>query len=168
MSCEGRSTDAYNSGTVLYGRFHAVYSAREVGSVFVVAAVIPRNGRVLIARRSTQQSLPGSWEFPGGKVEPSEAPEEALVREIAEELELDIRVERFLTSSHDLNDSSTIDLHAYLATVQAGQPRARVHSGIEWVAIEQLSLYRFAPADRDVVAFLQRERLQVLSEQDEK
>jgi 8-oxo-dGTP diphosphatase len=123
---------------------------------------------VLIARRSAKQSLADSWEFPGGKVEPSEAPEAALAREIAEELELDIHVERFLTTSHDPGDPEAIELRAYLASVRKGRPRPRVHSGVEWVTIDELSMYRFAPADRAIVSLLQRERLQVLSEQDEK
>jgi 8-oxo-dGTP diphosphatase len=65
----------------------------------VTAAVIFKNGKVLVAQRSPESSLPNKWEFPGGKMEENETPEDCLKREIQEELNIDIKVKEYLCSS---------------------------------------------------------------------
>lgn len=120
----------------------------------VVCAVIERAGRVLIARRPAHKHLPHAWEFPGGKVEPDEAAEAALVREIREELGCDIVVDRALPRFvHDYG-AVIIEMIPFTARLAAGsaEPAVTEHTALVWVEPAGLARYALAPADGPVVA----------------
>lgn len=119
----------------------------------VVCAVIEREGRVLIAQRPAGKHLPFQWEFAGGKVEPGEAPEAAIVREIREELGCGIEVTRALPSF--LHDYGTvvIEMIPFVARLAPGgpEPVAHEHLALAWVDLPALAAYTLAPADWPVV-----------------
>ncbi|MBP2636553.1 MAG: ADP-ribose pyrophosphatase [Firmicutes bacterium] len=113
----------------------------------VIAAVIQDKGTILIARRPIGDKLAGKWEFPGGKVEVGETPEECLRREIKEEVNIEISVSDFFGESIYEYPNRTIQLKAYWCTWLSGEIELNSHDTIEWVDIACLSDYDFAPAD---------------------
>ncbi|MBM7582557.1 8-oxo-dGTP diphosphatase [Caldicoprobacter guelmensis] len=113
----------------------------------VIAAIIMQDDKVLIAQRAEGQKLAGKWEFPGGKIEEGETPEECLKREIKEELNLDIEVGEFFGENVYPYEAGPIRLVAYKARLLGGQCRLRVHSRVAWVKLHDLADYDFAPAD---------------------
>ncbi|MCB0322752.1 MAG: (deoxy)nucleoside triphosphate pyrophosphohydrolase [Bdellovibrionales bacterium] len=122
--------------------------------VQVVAAILETDGRILIARRRVHKSNGGLWEFPGGRVEEGESRQEALVRELLEELGLAIHVkEQFLHSSHS-SERNRIELYTYRAWLQGGQLSSVDHDALAWVAASELKSFAFTPADLPVVARL--------------
>lgn len=115
------------------------------------------NGRFLIAQRPLDGLLGGLWEFPGGKQEPGETLPQTLAREIAEELAVEIRVEGFLTAVKHAYTHFRITLHAFHATLLAGEPQ---HLGVAdhaWVTLADLDRYAFAVTDRKIIAALRSE-----------
>ncbi len=123
----------------------------------VTAAIIINDGKILIAQRADNQNLDGKWEFPGGKVEPNETPEECLIREIREELGIRIEVECFFAESIYRYDTGTIRLLAYKARWIDGEYKLTAHSQIKWVRPCELENYDFAPADIPIAEKLKRE-----------
>ncbi len=114
----------------------------------VTAAVIRRGGKVLIARRPSQGLLGGLWEFPGGKLEAGESLAEGLQREISEELHVLVRVgEPFGVFKHAYTHFK-ITLHAFLCTLDGGEPEAVEASEIKWVDIDALARYPMGKVDR--------------------
>jgi 8-oxo-dGTP diphosphatase len=113
----------------------------------VAAAIIRKNGSVLIARRSAGQKLAGFWEFPGGKVEEGETPEECLARELAEELGILTRIGEKCAESLHQYDHGNFRVVAYLVDCIGGEPRPTVHDRLDWVEIDDLRGYQLAPAD---------------------
>lgn len=122
----------------------------------VTAAIILRNHRVLIAQRADDDKLAGKWEFPGGKIEPGETPQECLKREIQEELEVEIDVSDFFGESIYTYQSGTIKLLAYWCRWISGELSLNVHSQIMWANQSELDLYDFAPADIPIVKKLKQ------------
>ncbi|MET9270927.1 (deoxy)nucleoside triphosphate pyrophosphohydrolase [Kribbella sp. NPDC003557] len=116
----------------------------------VVGVAVVRDDRVLAAYRPGPD---GGWEFPGGKVEPGETDEEAAVREIREELDLEIKVGESLGPGVDI--SAAYRLHVYLATVVAGDPVLREHSDLRWFARDELDESDWLVPDRPFVRALQ-------------
>ncbi len=124
----------------------------------VTAAVIERDGRILIARRGKGSHLEGKWEFPGGKIEPGESPEECLRRELREEFGVEAEVGEFICASpHDYGHVA-IELLAYRVDRVEGDFRLNSHAEIAWVRPEEMSAYDFAEADRPIAARLTEER----------
>jgi len=116
--------------------------------LIVTAAVIGRaDGRVLIARRGPRQSNPGVWEFPGGKLEPGETPEDCLARELREELGVEAAVGPYLASGHGDAGGRPLELRGYQATILAGEPRANEHDALVWVRPAELPDYPMHPPD---------------------
>ncbi|MBP2635494.1 MAG: ADP-ribose pyrophosphatase [Firmicutes bacterium] len=113
----------------------------------VTAAIIQDKGKILIARRPIGDKLAGKWEFPGGKIEVGETPEECLRREIKEELNIKISVGHFFAESIYEYPNRTIQLKAYWCTWLSGEIELNSHDAIEWVEFASLSDYDFAPAD---------------------
>lgn len=116
----------------------------------VVAAVLLHEGRVLLGKRAPPRREAGSWELPGGKVEPGETDEEALVRELAEELGVDVRPVRLLASVVHHYPHASIELVAWECALVAGEPEAREHSELRWLLPADVPALPLAPADREL------------------
>lgn len=117
----------------------------------VTAAIIKKEDKVLIAQRSKGDKLALKWEFPGGKIEKNETPEECLKREIKEELNLSIQVTDHFADSIYKYDSGEITLQAYLGEIKSGDLLLRVHNDLRWVRINELRNFEFCPADVPLV-----------------
>ena len=128
---------------------------RSEGHVEVVAAVIERDGRILIARRRAGSHLAGLWEFPGGKRGAAESPEAALVREIREELDAAVTVGELLEAVEWAYPDKIVRLRFFRCVLE-GEPRAAEGQELAWVAPGDLPRYRFPPADEGLVARLTR------------
>lgn len=127
----------------------------EAAPLDVVGAVIvDEAGTVLCALRGPTMSLAGHWEFPGGKLGPGESPEQALAREIAEELGCEIAVGELLADHVEPAVPRAVRLRTYTATLVAGTPVALEHAELAWVRPEALGALRWAPADLPTVARL--------------
>ena len=114
----------------------------------VVAAVIVQDERTLVARRGPGERHEGYWEFPGGKLEKDERPEDALVRELKEEFGIDIEVEApFHRIRHDYGDGP-FELTAYKARWLGGRIRLVVHDAHAWVSPHELADHPLLEADR--------------------
>ena len=113
----------------------------------VVAAVIVKDNKFLITRRAPKLNLEGMWEFPGGKIEKGETPEEALKRELAEELEIETEVGNYIETSIHEYLNVTVKLMAYFATVISGEIKLSVHDEVKWISISEVENFQFAPAD---------------------
>ena len=127
--------------------------------VTVTAAILARDGKILIARRPAADRLANKWEFPGGKIEPGETAEAALIREINEELSCEIRVVRPLPRFIHAYDWATIELIPFVCYLAPGspEPRALEHSAIAWVQPAEIHGYDLAAADLHVVDALRGE-----------
>jgi 8-oxo-dGTP diphosphatase len=113
----------------------------------VVGAVVVRDGTVLSARRSPAMSLPGMWEFPGGKIESGETPQEALIREMQEELLCTIEVGDLIETTTHEYDFGIVTLTTFYAELQDGEPRLTEHAEIRWIPTDELDSVEWAPAD---------------------
>ena len=119
----------------------------------VAAAVIEYDGRFLACRRAEHKSLAGKWEFPGGKVEAGETDEEALKREIFEELQIEIEVGALVTRSRSL--STSIEMHSYFATLKSGFPSSSSdHDELRWLSADELSELEWPELDVPVLEVL--------------
>ncbi len=124
----------------------------------VVGIVSDADGRVLIARRPDEAMLGGLWEFPGGKVEPGEGDEQALRRELREELGIDVGP---LTAFHTLKHAYShfkITLSAYRSTLSYGMPKPLASKELKWVTIEELKHHPFPKANRTLTLALSDDR----------
>ncbi|WP_051275825.1 (deoxy)nucleoside triphosphate pyrophosphohydrolase [Desulfovirgula thermocuniculi] len=128
--------------------------------VEVAAAVIVKNGRVLIAQRREDDKLPLKWEFPGGKVEAGETPEECLVREMREEFSIDISVGDCICASEFEYEHISVRLTGYFAEWLGGSLRPAEHRQIRWVLPSELDGIDFAPADVPIAEEVKRRLLQ--------
>ena len=118
----------------------------------VVAAVIERGGRILIGQRKNEGFHPLKWEFPGGKVDPGETPEAAVVRELEEELGIRARVEReIMRYAFKYPDRPEILLIFYRIVEFAGEPENRDFAQIRWEAPERLKDYDFLEGDAEFI-----------------
>jgi len=102
-------------------------------SIQVACALIFDRGKVLIARRAKGRPHEGSWEFPGGKIRESESPEDAIVREIREELSITVQPEKRLTSAIHEYATHTVALIAFICSVKEGKARLMDHDKVRWV-----------------------------------
>lgn len=122
----------------------------------VVAAVIVKRGWILIDQRPPDGLLGGLWEFPGGKVKPRETREHALVRELREELDIDIEIVRPLVTVRHAYSHFRITLHAFECNHLARRPRPIACAACKWIRRRQLSQYPFPKANHKIISALQR------------
>jgi 8-oxo-dGTP diphosphatase len=119
-------------------------------------ALVDRDGRVLIAQRPQGKQLAGLWEFPGGKVEPGEAPEDALIRELEEELGIVTKkacLAPFTFASHRYETFHLL-MPLYVCRQFSGIPMPREGQALKWVKPADMRSYPMPPADEPLVSFL--------------
>ncbi len=124
----------------------------------VTAAIIRRNGKILICQRAEGGSCAWLWEFPGGKVEKGETPEHSLIRECREELGLDIYVKGVFAEKTWKYPEREIAFTFYYANITGGELRMNAHNAICWVSPQELKNYTFCPADVEIAERLENER----------
>ena len=122
--------------------------------ITVTAGILFKHSRVFIAKRKAAGRLPGKWEFPGGKVEDGETPEEGLKRELEEELGIEAVVGDYLGEWIHRYDFGTVKLLFYRVYWDGGDVSSKDHDEYGWVALDELKRYDFAPADRPFVKTL--------------
>ena len=122
----------------------------------VAAALVDADGRVLIAKRPKGKPMAGLWEFPGGKVHDGEIPETALVRELAEELNIDITESCLapLSFASHVYDDFHLLMPLYVCRVWKGDITPREGQQVKWVRPVRLGDYHMPPADKPLVAML--------------
>lgn len=124
--------------------------------IAVGAAIVEdRQGRLLIARRREGKSQAGLWEFPGGKIEPGETAQECIVRELREEMNIEVEPGAVFGSNEHAYEHGSIRLIAVRARYAGGEIRLTDHDRCEWAEPRRLSDYPFAPADVKFVEMLQ-------------
>ena len=117
----------------------------------VVAGLIVRDGVVLITQRRADQALPLQWEFPGGKVEPGEAPTAALVRELREEIGVTVEVGRIWDVLFHAYEAFDLVMLVYACRLVEGEPRAVEVADLAWAKPGELPRWDILPADRPLV-----------------
>ena len=136
----------------------AATAADPKPSLILVAAVVlvDTDGRVLLAQRPEGKQMAGLWEFPGGKVDPGETPEAALIRELREELGIDVAASclaPFTFASHAYPDFHLL-MPLYVCRKWSGIPMAREGQRLTWVRPARLAEYPKPPADKPLIAML--------------
>lgn len=125
--------------------------------VVVAAALVDRDGRLLVQQRPEGLSMAGLWEFPGGKVEPGETPEQALIRELAEELGIDVEQACLAPAcfASDMLGDRHLLLLLYVCRKWRGTPVARHASALRWVRPVELHGLAMPPADKPLIGLLE-------------
>lgn len=118
-----------------------------MGTIKVVCGIIYNDDKVLICRRKPEKSLGGYWEFPGGKIEENESDEESLIRELKEELDMEVNIESFFNSSEHSYENFTIELIAYKCSFVSSNFKLTDHDKYEWIEPNKLLDWKLAPAD---------------------
>jgi len=118
----------------------------------VVAALILKDGKVLVCQRTRHQSMPLKWEFPGGKIEDGEQPRDALRRELEEELGIDAHIgEEVARIRHDYKNGGAVELRFYVVNEYTGEMENRIFRDVRWAKRSELPKYDFLEADRELV-----------------
>ncbi|MBF9253564.1 (deoxy)nucleoside triphosphate pyrophosphohydrolase [Pontibacter sp. 172403-2] len=120
--------------------------------VKVTCAILEQHERVLVTQRSQQMSQPLQWEFPGGKLEAAETAEAALVRELKEELQLDILPRQQLSPVHHQYGDVQIELIPFICSYEGGAIQLSEHRAYQWAALNELAMYNWCAADKPIVA----------------
>jgi mutator protein MutT len=118
--------------------------------IAVVAAVIERDGAFLVTRRQPGVHLAGMWEFPGGKIDPAETHEQALRREMREELDTDVSMKELVHYTVHGYADRTVSLYFYRCTLQ-GEPSPQLGQQMRWVPRAELPTLGFPPADKELI-----------------
>lgn len=119
-------------------------------TIRVVAAIIVENGRVFATQRGYGDFKDG-WEFPGGKIEAGESPEQALVREIREELDTEVRVERLLRTVEWDYPTFHLSMDCFICKIESGDLHLREHEAARWLDLEHLNDVDWLPADLQLI-----------------
>ncbi|MGP8250752.1 MAG: (deoxy)nucleoside triphosphate pyrophosphohydrolase [Terracidiphilus sp.] len=128
-------------------------SPRPPGALrFVAAALIVREGEVLIGQRRANQPMALLWEFPGGKIEPGESPQQALARELREELGIQATVgPKVIHIRHNYRHGGAVDLQFFAVREFEGEIQNHIYEQIRWVKLADLPTYDFLAADRGLI-----------------
>ncbi len=116
-------------------------------NIYVVGAVIVEKGKILCAQRGPSKSLPLMWEFPGGKIEDGESPQEALKREIDEEMNCKVDIGDQIEHTVYEYDFGIVHLTTFFCTLREGRPSLTEHIDIKWLEPNELHTLEWAPAD---------------------
>ena len=125
----------------------------------VVAALIWEGEKFMICQRPAHKARGLLWEFVGGKVEPGETKEQALIRECREELGVTVAVGPLYARLTHTYPDLTVELLLYQAAIAEGTPRLLEHAALRWVAVDELAQYTFCPADAPILERLRTEGL---------
>jgi len=118
----------------------------------VTCAIIIRNHRILIAQHGKNSSHPFQWEFPGGKILPGESPESCIIREIREELDIEIEIsEQIIPVTFDY-ETKTIELIPFICHWENEDIQLNVHKAIKWILLEELAEIDFSGADKKLIS----------------
>lgn len=123
----------------------------------VVAAVIKKDNKFFCAQRKDSGELAKKWEFPGGKVEIGEKLEDALARELREELKINISIEEFVTTVKHEYNSFVLTMHAFLCSMQEDTIVLTEHLDSKWLKLEELDILDWAAADIPIIKKLKEE-----------
>lgn len=120
----------------------------------VAASIIRKDDRILICQRPANKDLGLLWEFPGGKIEPGETGEQAVIRECREELGITLKADSFFMDvTHEYSDR-TVHLSVYNCSLTDGEPVLLEHNDMRWVRTDELNGFEFCPADVEIVSRL--------------
>ena len=126
-----------------------------------VAIIFDQEQRVLITRRPVHAAHGGMWEFPGGKLEANELPEQALIREIKEEVGIDILDYRFLTEVTHYYNAQVVNLLVFIITSYEGKPSCRESQlDLRWVSVDDLDNYQFPEANVRIIELIKKDARQ--------
>jgi 8-oxo-dGTP diphosphatase len=118
----------------------------------VVAAVIEKDGKLLICQRTRHQTMPLKWEFPGGKIEEGEQPRDALRRELEEELGIEATIgDEIVRLQHTYPNGATVELRFFMVRAYSGEIENRIFRDLQWSAPKDLAAYDFLEADASLV-----------------
>lgn len=118
----------------------------------VVAAILQNEDRILIAMKREGKPLAGFYEFPGGKIEIGEIPEESLIRELMEEMNIKIKVKEYIGESiYDYGEGKVICLKGFTAEILEGEIKLSDHDEYRWITLKEITNYKLAPADISLV-----------------
>ncbi len=157
LVCKPRNTDCPSCPVISYcqafhqsvvDQFPKRVKKKKIPVYHVSAAVLRKNGRILITQRKPEGHLGGLWEFPGGKVRENETAEQACIREIKEEVNLDVAVDSFLTRIKHAYTHFKIVMDIFNCTFVSGYLKLNGPVDYRWVTVKQLDLYPFPGADR--------------------
>lgn len=127
-------------------------------AVEVAIAIIIWEGQVLIARRKKEAYLGDLWEFPGGEQRKGERMEDCLLREVKEELDIDVHIVKLLCQTRHPYPERTVRLHAYLCYLASGIPKPLASQEVRWVSLETLSSFSFPEANQPILTILKEQR----------
>lgn len=127
--------------------------------VFVVAGAIIKDGKVFAAQRGDHGETRFKWEFPGGKIEPNETPQEALAREFREELKIEVKVHELITSIVDEYPTQILHIDTYRCELVSGEPTLTEHLAKAWSTKDELDKLDFSKADAPTLAKIKKDYL---------
>jgi len=125
-------------------------------TINVVAAIIRKDDRILATQRGYGE-FKGGYEFPGGKIEEGESKEGALIREIKEELDININITEFLHRVEYEYESFNLIMDCYFANIKSGDIKLLEHSDMKWLKKEELDSLSWLPADVEIIEILKRD-----------
>lgn len=117
----------------------------------VTAAILRKDGQILIAKRQSGDAFGGKWEFPGGKIEEGETPEQCLKRELLEEFGIETTIQRLLCIVPYSYINGSILLYAYEVNQSGGDVNLNVHDEVKWAEMNDLGRHDFLEADRLII-----------------